>query len=180
MKVISVNIGERKTVTWRKKEVVTGIYKFPVEKPIFLDVEEVEGDAIVNREHHGGIAQAVYGYSAKHYPYFKALHPHLDWQYGMFGENITFDDLDEEKMTVGSTYELGESIVEVSKSRQPCYKLGIRFGDQAIVKQFWETTMCGVYFKVLKTGNVQVGDELKLIKKSEDTPSIAHVYKSKK
>jgi len=180
MRVVSVNIGERKTIVWKTKTIETGIYKSPVKNPIFLGEEDVVGDAVVDRKHHGGIDQAVYGYSKKHYSYFKTLYPNLDWNYGMFGENITFDDLNEEEITVGSQYQLGECLLEVTKPRQPCSKLGVRFGTQKIVKQFWNTTKSGMYFKVLKTGYVNVGDELVLLSKPEDSKSIAAVYESKK
>lgn len=146
----------------------------------FLGEEDVEKDTVVDRKYHGGIDQAVYGYSGKHYAYFKELHPNLDWDYGMFGENITFSDLNEEEITVGSIYQLGETKIEVTKPREPCYKLGIRFNNPKIIKQFWNTSMSGIYFKVLKTGLVKVGDELILIEKSENTLTIAEVYNTKK
>jgi MOSC domain-containing protein YiiM len=180
MKVLSVNIGERKKVIWRKKEIETGIYKFPVDESIFLGKEIVEGDTIVDLKHHGGIEQAVYGYSEKHYGYFKNLHPDLDWNYGMFGENITFSELNEEEIIVGSIYQLGECKLEVTKPRQPCYKLGIRFNDPSIIKQFWGTTMSGIYFKILETGFVKKGDELILIEKPKETLTIAQLYELKK
>ena len=180
MKVLSVNIGERKKVIWRKKEIETGIYKFPVDEPIFLGKEDVEGDNVVDRKHHGGIEQAVYGYSEKHYGYFKKLHPDLEWDFGMFGENITFSELNEEEILVGSVYQLGECKLEVTKPRQPCYKLGIRFNDPIIIKQFWESTMSGIYFKILDTGTVKKGDELILIEESKETLTIAQLYKTKK
>lgn len=180
MKLISANIGERKTIIWKNKMVETGIFKFPVNHPVFLGEEDVEKDNVVDRKYHGGIDQAVYGYSEKHYNYFKSLHPDLDWNYGMFGENLTFSDLNEEEITIGSTYKIGECILEVTKPRQPCYKLGIRFNTQKIVKQFWNSTKSGVYFKVLQTGFVKSGDELLLIKKSDSTLTIAEVYESKK
>jgi MOSC domain-containing protein YiiM len=180
MKVLSVNIGERKKVIWREKEIETGIYKFPVDAPIFLGQEIVKGDTIVDTKHHGGIEQAVYGYSEKHYGYFKKLHPDLDWNYGMFGENITFSELNEEEILIGSTYQLGECKLEVTKPRQPCYKLGIRFNNPIIIKQFWETTMSGIYFKILETGFVKKGDELILIEESKETFTIAQLYESKK
>ena len=100
MKVVSVNIGERKKVQWRKKTIETGIFKYPVKRAIFLDVENVKGDSIVNREHHGGIDQAVYLYGEQHYQYFKELFPDQDWQYGMFGENITITNFDETKIHI--------------------------------------------------------------------------------
>ena len=99
MKIISTNIGEKKEIEWKGKLVTTGIFKYSVAKPIFLDKEDVKGDAICNRENHGGILQAVYGYSLKHYDYFKQLHPGLEFEMGIFGENLTMDDLDETKNT---------------------------------------------------------------------------------
>lgn len=180
MKLLSTNIGKRKTVTWKNKTVETGIYKYPTNSPIFLGEEDVVNDAVVDRMHHGGVDQAVYGYSFKHYDYFKNLYSDLDFELGMFGENLTFDDLNEEEITVGSTYKIGECILEVTKPRQPCSKLGIKFGTQKIVKQFWNTTFSGIYFKVLKTGFVKVGDELELIQKQKNTPTIAEVYETKK
>lgn len=180
MKIISTNIGERKTVTYKNKTVETGIFKYAVDVPIFLDKEDVKGDAICNRENHGGILQAIYGYSLKHYEYFKPHYPDLDWELGIFGENLTIDDLDETKIHVGDTFKVGDAVLEVTLQRNPCYKLGIRFNDMKIVKQFWNTTFCGVYFKVLQTGFVKVGDELKQIKSYKDNPTIADLYLNKR
>ena len=180
MKVISVNIGERKVLNYKGKIVETGIFKFPVNQPIFLGKEDVENDVVIDRKYHGGIEQAVYGYSQNHYEYWKELYPNLDWNYGMFGENLTISNFEETEIFVGNTYKLGEVLLEVTKPRDPCYKLGIRFGTQEIVKQFWNSTKCGIYFKVLQTGNVVVGDELILVNQAENSPTIAEVYETKK
>ncbi|MHB1146748.1 MAG: MOSC domain-containing protein [Lutibacter sp.] len=180
MKVISVNIGERKALNYKGKIVETGIFKFPVNHPIFLGTEDVESDAVIDRKYHGGIEKAVYGYSQNHYAHWKELYPNLDWNYGMLGENITISNLEETEILVGSTYKLGEVLLEVTKPREPCYKLGIRFGTQEILKQFWNSTKSGIYFKVLQTGNVAVGDALILVNKAENSPTIAEVYDTKK
>ncbi len=180
MRVISVNIGERKVINYKGKIVETGIFKFPVNQPVFLGTEDVENDAVIDRKYHGGIAQAVYGYSQNHYAYWKELYPNLDWNYGMFGENLSISNLDETEIFVGSTYKLGETLLEVTKPREPCYKLGVRFGTQEILKQFWNSTKSGIYFKVLQTGNVAIGDELILVNKAENSPTIAEVYETKK
>ena len=180
MKVISVNIGERKVLNYKGKIVETGIFKFPVNHPIFLGKEDVENDAVIDRKYHGGIEQAVYGYSQSHYAFWKELYPNLDWNYGMLGENLTISNLGETEILVGNTYKLGEALLEVTKPRTPCFKLGIRFGTQEILKQFWNSTKSGIYFKVLQTGNVKVGDELILVNQSESSPTIAEVYDSKK
>ncbi len=180
MKVISVNIGERKTIQWRKKTIETGIFKAPVNEPIFLDIEDVQNDAVVDRKHHGGIDQAVYAYSEDHYEYWKKLYPDLEWNYGMFGENLTISDLDETKIRVGSIYQLGEAKIEVTKPRAPCYKLGVRFNDPKIIKLFWNSTKSGIYFKILKTGFVAKNDELILIEEAIHSPTIAEVYHLKR
>ena len=180
MKVMSVNIGKKKSINYKGRVIETGIFKLPVKHPIFLDIEDVENDVVVDRRYHGGIDQAVYGYSEDHYKYWKGLYPNLDWEYGMFGENLTISNLEETEIHVGSIYKLGETILEVTKPREPCMKLGLRFGTQKILKQFWNETKSGIYFKILKTGNVEIGDELTLNYNSETSPTISEVYKSKK
>ena len=180
MKIVSVNIGSKKTVEWKGKMVETGIFKNPVDIPVFLGEENVENDSVIDRRYHGGIDKAVYAYSEEHYGYWKNLYPNVNWQFGMFGENLTVSQLNETEINVGNVYKLGEVIVEVTKPREPCYKLGIRFGSQSIVKDFWNSNKSGIYFKVLQTGNVRVGDTFQLISKKENSPTIAEVYELKK
>lgn len=180
MKIVSLNIGHKKEIEWKGKVYATGIFKDAVSGPIFLDTEDVKDDMVIDRKHHGGIEQAVYAYGQNHYQYWKDLYPELDLNYGFFGENLTVSDLDESAMHVGDVYRLGETIIEVTKPRQPCIKLGIRFQDANVIKEFWNTTKCGVYFKILLTGKVAMADELKLIDKAENSPSIAEVFNSKK
>jgi len=173
MKIIANNIGEKKEITYKRKKVTTGIFKYPVDFPIFLDVENVKNDSICDRKYHGGINQAVYGYSLKHYDFWKPKFPYLEWKFGMFGENLTIDDLDETKIHVGDTFQVGETILEAALQRDPCYKLGVRFNDMKIVKKLWNTTLCGVYFKVLQTGFVKVGDVFIQLKSCPENPTIA-------
>ncbi len=180
MKVVSVNIGEKKKVPWKGKLIETGIFKFPVDNPIFLDKEDVQDDHVVNRIHHGGILQAAYAYGEQHYDYWKKLYPDFDWKYGMFGENITITNLDERSIHVGNIYQLGEAKVEVTKPRQPCFKLGIRFNDLKIIKQFWNSTKSGLYFKILETGYVNKNDELLLLESKPKNLTIAALYESKR
>ena len=181
MKIIATNIGEKREVNWKGKLVTTGIYKSPTTEPIFLDTEDVRGDSLCDRENHGGIDQAVYGYSLAYYEYWKPLYPNLEWTVGgMFGENLTIDVLDETKIHVGDQFKIGEEVViEATKSRQPCMKLGVRFNDMKIVKQFWRTNMPGVYFKVIHKGNVKAGDTLKQIKSCPENITIAQEYEQR-
>ena len=180
MKVVSVNIGKKKIVKWNNKLIETGIYKKAVNKPIFLGKEDVEKDNVIDRRVHGGIDKAVYAYSYSHYEFWQKLYPNLIFEYGMFGENLTISNLDEEKIRVGSVYQLGEAKIEVTSPRQPCMKLGIVFGTQNILKQFWNSTKSGIYFKVLETGFVAKSDKLILVEEAINNLTIAEVYKAKK
>ncbi len=179
MKVISVNIGEKRTIKWKHKVYETGIFKHPVKESIFLGEKDVENDHVIDRRYHGGIEKAVYAYGANHYAYWKDLYSNLEFSYGMFGENLTIDHLNEEEIFVGSTYQLGETTIQVTKPREPCVKLGIRFQDAKVIKQFWNTTKSGVYFKILKVGKVAKNDELILLEEAKTSPSIAEVYNKK-
>jgi MOSC domain-containing protein YiiM len=58
MQIISTNIGKPVTVEWRGQQLQTGIYKYPVNSPIFLDIEDVENDHVLDRRYHGGTDKA--------------------------------------------------------------------------------------------------------------------------
>jgi MOSC domain-containing protein YiiM len=180
MKIVSLNIGKKTAVQWRGKTYDTGIFKSKVKGPLFLDVKDVRNDIVIDRKHHGGVDQAVYAYGYNHYAYWRTLYPSLQLDFGYMGENLTVSELEETKIHIGDIYRLGEAVVQVTKPRQPCFKLGIRFNDQRIVKQFWDTTKSGVYFRILQTGNIAIGDEFLLIKKIKNSPTIADIFVSKR
>ncbi len=176
MNVTSVNLGESKTINWKGKEVQTGIYKTPVKDAIQLTKFGVTGDKVVDTKVHGGIDKSCYLYSTDHYEYWKELYSDLDWDWGMFGENITVEGLDEKNINIGDIYEIGEAHVQVSQPRQPCFKLGIKFGDQKILKDFIASGMSGIYMRVIKDGLVKKGDSMELLIRSKTSSPISDVF----
>jgi MOSC domain-containing protein YiiM len=176
MQIISTNIGQPETIEWRGQKVQTGIYKFSVDSSIYLGDEDVENDHVLDRRYHGGIDKACYLYSADHYPFWQNKFPDQDWKWGMFGENLTVSGLNESEIYIGDIYQIGEAVVQVSQPRQPCFKLGVRFGDQSVVDEFWESPFPGVYVRVLQSGNVKSGDKLILIKPNSDSLTINQVF----
>ena len=176
MKVITVNTGEPRTISWKGADVVTGIFKYPVDKPLFLGKTGVMGDHVMDSRFHGGKDKACYLYSAGHYPYWKKLFPEAEWEWGMFGENLTVDNLDESQLLIGDIFRIGGAIVQVTQPRQPCFKLGIRLGNQDAVKRFSLADFPGAYVRVLEEGFVQKDNEVILVKSYPGSPSLKMVF----
>ncbi len=175
MKIISTNIGSKKTIEWKNVVLTTGIFKYPVEDPIFLGNIGVKGDHINNLKVHGGIDKACYGYGENYYNYWKSLYPDLEWTYGMFGENLTISDVDEAEIKIGDIYKVGAAIVQVSQPRQPCNKFAAKFGSSELLKQFIDFEHLGIYFRVIQEGNVQKGDEFHLDLRNKNALSVREI-----
>ena len=176
MEIISTNIGEKTAVKWRGKTIYTGIFKQSVDTSVFLDKEDVQTDHVVDRKYHGGIDKACYLYSAEAYPYWQRQYPDLRLTYGFFGENLTVKGLDESKIHIGDQYKIGDAVVEVSQPREPCFKLGIRFNDQGIIKRFINAPYPGIYVRVIQPGNVKAGNHITPLNIRTDEPTLLSVY----
>jgi len=177
MKIVSTNIGKPTTFEWNGKKEKTGIFKYPVDEPLYLGSEDVENDTVIDRKHHAGEHKACYLFSAEQYPFWKGLYPHLEWNWGMFGENLTVSEMDESVIRIGDIYKIGEALVQVSQPREPCYKLGVRFNDQGILKQYVDYAFPGTYVRILEEGNVKTGNEIKLIEQSANSLTVKQSFK---
>lgn len=175
MKIISTNIAEARIIEWQGKQVPTGLFKFGVDKGIFLGKEDVKHDNVMDRRYHGGIDKACYLYSADHYQYWQKIYPDLELPWGMFGENLTVEGLHEKEINIGDTYKIGKAVVQVTQPRQPCFKLQFRFNDHNIVRQFVDSGFSGVYVRILEKGHINPGDRMQLIDKKPSL-SIHEVY----
>ncbi len=176
MKVISTNIGTPKSFIRNGKEELTGIFKQPILEPLFLETQQVTNDTVIDRVHHAGINKACYLFASNNYPYWKNLYPNLDWNWGMFGENLTIENLDEYSMRIGDIYKIGNALVQVSQPREPCFKLGVRFDNQAVLKQFIDHNRPGTYVRVLEPGSVKTGDAVVLVAQSKNTLTVQQFY----
>ena len=176
MIIVSTNIAKPKTFTWKGKQVTTGIYKTPTKNSIFLDTETVKDDEVSDRKVHGGEFKACYLFSEDHYSYWKQLYPDLHWSFGMFGENLTIKGLDEKLINVGDIYKIGEALVQITQPREPCFKFGVKFGNQQILNQFIEHGHPGTYVRILEKGHVKVGDSLTLVEQASNSLSTYDLF----
>ncbi|WP_373071979.1 MOSC domain-containing protein [Zeaxanthinibacter enoshimensis] len=177
MNVVSTNIAEPATFFWEGREHRTGIYKYPTGKPIFLDTNAVQGDTIGSPKVHGGEYKACYLFSAEEYDHWKPLYPSLEWNWGMFGENLTVSGLNEEEIRVGDLYSVGKCLVEITQPREPCFKLGYRFNDQEIIAAFVKRGRPGTYARILEKGEVCQGDEIRLVSRSDNPLTVLQCYR---
>jgi len=175
MKILSVNVGLPREVTWQGKLVTTGIFKKPVKDPVMMRTLNLDGDQQADLTVHGGLTKAVYVYPSEHYGYWRTDLPGVDLPWGMFGENFTAEGLFEEAVYIGDKFRIGETEVMVTEPRMPCYKLGIKFGRADIIKRFLASRRTGFYFAVVREGMVGAGDAVELIGSGQQEISVADI-----
>ena len=174
-KLVSINVGLPRTVEWKGRRVTTGIFKEPVEGPVALRQLNLAGDKQADLTVHGGPHMAVYVYPAEHYDFWSQELGGEDLPWGMFGENFSTRGLLEESVNVGDQFRVGSAELQVTQPRMPCYKLGLKFGRDDMVKRFMASRRTGFYFRVLQEGEVTAGDAIQLISRDENDVTVADI-----
>jgi MOSC domain-containing protein YiiM len=160
--VASVNVGEPRQVEWAGRIVTTAIWKQPTVDRVPVNHDNLAGDAQADLRVHGGPDKAVYAYASEDYRWWESeLDSHLEP--GTFGENLTTAGVDLARVVIGERWSVGTTELEVAQTRQPCFKLGIRMGDAAFVERFDGARRFGVYLRINETGELRVGDEIRLV-----------------
>lgn len=175
MKVLSVNVGLPRKVLYNGQIINTAIFKDPVKGPIMLRKLNLDGDRQADLTVHGGIDKAVYSYPVEHYDYWRKQFPDIDLTWGMFGENFTTEGLLEDVVNVGDQFEIGSAKLVATQPRMPCYKLGVRFGRMDVIRRFMTSGCPGIYFKILKEGEVKTGDKIKNIKRDKNNVTVKDI-----
>jgi MOSC domain-containing protein YiiM len=180
MNLVSLNTGLPQDVIWHGRRVITGIFKHPVHGRVALRKLNLDGDRQADLTVHGGEYKAVYCYSLTHYDYWKRELPGRDLPMGMFGENFTIDFrgadvLLEDSVHIGDRFSVGSAEVIVTQPRMPCYKLGVRFQSDDMVKRFLASGRTGFYLAVTREGEVGAGDEIKPLAPDQDSAPVVPV-----
>ena len=183
MRLVSVNVGLPRDIVWRGKTVKTGIFKAPVNSRVTLRKLNLDGDRQADLAVHGGTDKAVYAYPVEHYGYWRGELPRIELPFGMFGENFTTEGLLEGEAHVGDRFRIGTAELVVTQPRLPCYKLGIKFQTDDMVKRFLASGRTGFYLSVAREGQVGTGDEIELITREGNgvsVPEITRLYVTKR
>ena len=173
MELVSLNVGLPRDVVWHDQTVTTGIFKSPTTARIRLRKLNLDGDRQADLTVHGGEHKAVYCYPVEHYDYWREKLPNRDLPFGSFGENFTTSGLLETNVHIGDRFAINNAEVVVSQPRLPCYKLGVRFQSDDMVKKFLASRRIGFYLAVTREGDVAAGDEIIPLVQNASAISIA-------
>jgi len=178
MKLISVNVALPAELQYGQGSIKTGIFKRPLSGPVRVGRYNLEGDGQADLDNHGGLHKAVYAYSTDHYAYWREALGRDDMGWGQFGENLSIAGLDEAERSIGDRLQIGSALFAVSQPRVPCYKLGIRFGDEHMPRMFSQAALTGCYLSVLREGVIEAGDAVQLIARGHGGVAVKPLFEA--
>ncbi|MCA9727122.1 MAG: MOSC domain-containing protein [Candidatus Eisenbacteria bacterium] len=177
MRVVSVNVGRPREVSWNGEMIRTSIWKEPVSGPVPVIGNNLQGDVQSDLRVHGGPDKAVYAYPVEHYSHWRRELPELSFPSGAFGENLTVEGFDESALNVGDRFRVGTAELVVTQPRVPCFKLGIRFGRADMVQKFARSERCGFYLSVAREGEIAAGDSIEPLGRDERDLSVLALFR---
>ena len=161
MRIVSLNIGRPTLLVRNGRQYSTAFNRKPVVGSVRLEVDGFEGDRVADAESHGGPDKAVCCYPHEHYA-------HWNRELGSalvvpsFGENLTTEGLAESELCIGDVFRIGDTVLQISQPRQPCWKLANNHENPGLPKLINEMGYTGFYLRVLKTGQFASGDTITL------------------
>jgi MOSC domain-containing protein YiiM len=159
LKVLSVNIGDPNPIA--AKSGLTGFFKIPQNKAVYITTLGLAGDTIIDTQNHGGVDQAVYVYCKGDYDWWHAQQG-LAVSPGLFGENLTIKGMTTADAHVGARL-IGENVtLEITSPRTPCDTFAARMNDKTFPKRFWKSMRTGFYCRVIKEGAIGPEEQLQL------------------
>jgi ferredoxin-NADP reductase/MOSC domain-containing protein YiiM len=174
-RLLSVNVGLPRDITWQGKTVHTGIWKAPVTGPRMVRRLNIDGDGQGDLNGHGGKRRAVFVYQMDSYRYWQSRLGRNDFIYGQFGENFTVDGLSDAEVCIGDRYRIGGALFEVTQPRVTCYRLGIRMNEPEMAALVVKHGRPGFYFRVLEEGEVEAGEEITQVASGPERMSVSEI-----
>jgi ferredoxin-NADP reductase/MOSC domain-containing protein YiiM len=174
-RLLSVNVGLPRDVTWNGKTVRTSVWKSPVTGRRMVYKLDIDGDAQADLVGHGGEHRAVFVYQMDSYHYWESFLGRSDFTFGQFGENFTVEGLLDSEVCIGDRYRIGGAIFEVTQPRVTCYRVGIRMNEPRMPALLVAHHRPGFYFRVLQEGEVGAGDDIVKIADGAEQMSVADV-----
>ena len=183
MNVVSVNVGRPRRADFRTTSLPeTAIEKLPVEGPVRITADGVEGNLCASTDVHGDEFMRVYAYAAEDYAWWEGqlgttLRP------GLFGEQLTTAGIDPNAALVGETWRVGTAVLQIAHVRIPCqtFKGWMGHGGYdatAWLRRFAVAARPGPYFRVLEAGTVAAGDPIEVLDRPAHHVSVATMFRA--
>ena len=175
-RIVGVRIGA--IAPLGPRGVPSAFMKSPVAGRVAVGLLGLDGDAQADMRVHGGPDKAVYAYPAAAYPAWRAAVPRhaarlID---GAMGENLTIDGWGDADVAIGDRVRIGTAALQVSEPRMPCFKVGLAFGDPAMVRAFADVGVSGWYYRVIEAGTIGIGDSATLLDRTNPDWTIARFF----
>ena len=159
MRLQAVCTGQATPVATKSGQ--TGHRKASIAGPVRIGPLGLDGDAIIDRDNHGGPDQAVYLFTAPDRDAWVAETGH-DMPFGAFGENLCLSALDSADLCIGDIFDIGDTVLQVTSPRIPCATFAAVSGLPQALRRFIAIARPGAYLRVLQGGSVQAGDAVRL------------------
>ena len=174
-RLLSVNVGLPRDVTWNGRTVRTSVWKSPVDGRRMVRKLNIDGDAQADLAGHGGEQRAVFVYQMDSYHYWESFLGRNDFTFGQFGENFTVEGLADNEVCIGDRYRIGDAEFEVTQPRVTCFRVGIRMNEPRMPALLVSHHRPGFYFRVLREGVVGANDDIVKISDGPERITVADV-----
>ncbi|HEU5309297.1 MAG TPA: MOSC domain-containing protein, partial [Acidimicrobiia bacterium] len=174
-RLVSLNVGLPRDITWQGQTVRTAIWKEAVEGPRTVRRLNVDGDGQGDLQGHGGEQRAVFVYQLDSYRYWQDQMHRDDFSFGQFGENFTVEGLGDGDVCIGDRYRIGSGVFEVTQPRVTCYRVGIRMDEPRMAALLVAHGRPGFYLRVLEEGDVRAGDDVIKTSTGPEAMTIAEI-----
>ncbi len=169
LETLSVNVARPHVLAVIEgKEVISAIAKKPVTlTEVEVGATNVGGDGQADLSVHGGPDKAIYAYPSDNWAWWREAHQ-FEASPASFGENLTLAGANETQIRIGDRFRWGDTLLEVSQPRMPCYKLQIHAQRMDIAQLLTVSGRCGWYFRVIEPGRAAVAAPLERISEGTD------------
>lgn len=156
----------------------SGIDKRGVERRVYVNVDGLLGDQVLDGIHHGGPDKAVYAYAEEDARWWaertgRLVHP------GEFGENLTTSLIDVSGALIGERWQIGSALLEIAQPRIPCRVFAAFWDRPGWVREFTEAARPGAYLRVIETGDLAAGDVVKIAHRPDHGVTVAQAFRAR-
>lgn len=174
-RLLSVNVGFPRDITWHGQTVHTGVWEDPVQGRRIVRRLNIEGDGQGDLAGHGGEHRAVLVYQMDSYRYWENHLGRNNFTFGQFGENFSVEGMADDEVCIGDRYRIGSALFEVTQPRVTCYRVGIRMDEPQMAALLVSHHRPGFYLRVLEEGEVAAGDEIVKVADGPERMTVAEI-----